>query len=303
MSSVIACREGRSATGGRGNPELRAAVDSLLVEYFRETNRWRAPVLVDALLRARRVTVHTRRGSPGWTASLMPVPSGFVAYVSSEVSSSLARLRNALCHELAHTFFFQTGGGVPQRKGKLVPDEQEELLCFWAARQILVPRELLEPSCVGRDLFLGQSISGLADEFGVSIDVMCARLSHDEEGRFGKGWLVLWHMGSAGFVSQGLYPQSISSELSPHYKRMINSALRKSVDDALSEGHAVVGDLSVGTRKRVELSFRTEMVRRRSLRAISWVTLDGTKSAAQMSPRSSQIGLPVLSQPEDRGNE
>lgn len=108
------------------------------------------PVEIDALCRAARIDVAdvpaaTSGGGGSFEdlssrhASLAAMGRGF--RLASSGYRYQAGWRAALAHEIGHTFFFERVGGQPVRPLGLGADEEEEELCEFAGRELLLPEQ------------------------------------------------------------------------------------------------------------------------------------------------------------------
>jgi len=230
------------------------------------------PIVPSVLADIQNATIMYSKRSKNWTASLMPMGTGFIISVNSFLSEQ--RIRNAICHEIAHTFFYDIDETPPQRRNKPRPDAQEELLCFWAAREMLVPSSLFKEELdrVGSDrVYSFEGISQLADVFSVSPDIVAYRLTHDLA-LLGNDWIVLWYSESYKNKepkAQSLYPKEISMRISNYTKAKIVEKLRLSLEQS---GVKDFNEFEVGKRNKIRIKSKNEIVNRQQLKAISWVT-------------------------------
>jgi hypothetical protein len=123
---------------------------------------------------------------------------GFRMVVKRDVCEE--RMRFTIAHELCHTFFYEF---VPELKFREHhKDDQEEALCNFGAASFLMPAEGLR-SRAGKMSVSIESLSALAEEYGVSLPTMFLRL------RFLRAWkceLSFWRRLCDGtFDIQKLY--------------------------------------------------------------------------------------------------
>lgn len=99
---------------------------------------------------------HARRGAPAYRTNL------------------------TICHEIAHIFFYDRSQSIPKRPFGNLPTQKEEELCFFAARQMLVPKELLIEQVHGlKDRPSLDLLRELSSRFRVSLPIMAMRLTGD----------------------------------------------------------------------------------------------------------------------------
>jgi IrrE N-terminal-like domain len=110
---------------------------------------------------------------------LTPVPGGFRIYLQNnftQLPGNRVRERFTLAHELAHTFFFDTGADMPRPMRGTPKGSRLERLCHIGASQIVVPAPLLraelEPEA---GAFSVGSLLNLARRFEVSVEVLLRR--------------------------------------------------------------------------------------------------------------------------------
>lgn len=262
----------KKSTGGRGNEKIKECANSLLNRYKSYVGTFSPPIQPQVLAKLQNAKVIYRKGSDQWVSSLMPMGKGFVINVNKVLS--MARKRNAICHEIAHTFFFDIESEPPRRLKTHRPDDKEERLCFWAAREMLVPTSLFkkELNTLGCEtLYSFEGISRLAKIFSVSPDIIALRLTHDLA-LLENDWIVLWYSNDKKDIRlrpMSLYPKHISDSISDYMKHKIRENLRILLELKEREN---AGEVVVGKRKKLRLRVKTEKVEREQLRAISWVS-------------------------------
>jgi len=271
------------STGGRGSIEIQDFVNSLLNRYKIHLGSFSPPIEPNLLAELQNASVLYRHGSDHWVSSIMPMGNGFVINVNRSLSEN--RKRNAICHEVAHTFFFNTNGKSPLRINKFYPDRREEHLCFWAAREMLVPKLLFEKELsnfeIG-ELYSYIGIKKIAKLFQVSADIIAWRLTHDL-GLLGNDWIILWYFNpkSKKLLPKSLYPKHISNTISTYMKKNIIESLRKNhnfLDNNFSDKNNT--EITVGKLIKLKIKANTEKLAKEKLYAISWVSpLSGLKIA------------------------
>lgn len=133
-------RDWLAAKGNFWNETVQQASRFLLQKYMK---RWQHLIPVElhrlsATLNAELVPARALKGE----AILLPELGGFRILVNS--STSPARYRTSIAHELVHTLFYtaEEDERLPRR---IVPQsEREEHFCFDVARHLLAPREHLD---------------------------------------------------------------------------------------------------------------------------------------------------------------
>jgi len=125
------------------------------------------------------------RRDGGFRAEIDPEPRCGWKLVSPDARAALRRHRRRflLCHELAHTVFYERGSAPPHR---VVPgDQRQEAFCDELARALLVPR------VAAAELPLSpESVVTLQHRYDVSMEIALRSLvaAHGEA----VGWLLLW---------------------------------------------------------------------------------------------------------------
>lgn len=271
----------KGKTGGRGTPEMQSLVNSLLKRYELHMGAITPPVRSSVFAKIQNARILFRQGSDHWVSSIMPMGNGFDIYVNE--AFPMIRKRNAICHEVAHTFFYDIQSEPLKRLNKPRPDDEEELLCFWAAREMLVPTSLFENELdtlgVGAAYSL-KGISNLAKTFQVSPDIIAYRLTHDLA-LLGKDWIILWYISSdkgRRYKAMSLYPEKISSSISKYYKMKILEAIQTTILKQPRKDNPIQIEFEVGKRLRFKFKVKTEYASGKNLFAISWVTpLEGLR--------------------------
>ncbi len=151
------------------------------------------------------------------------------------------------------------------------------LLCFWAAREMLVPTAILKmevEKLKSESLYSFDCISRLANIFLVSEDIIARRLSHDLS-ILENDWIILWYTApykDENVRPHSLYPNHVSTAITDYVKSMIVDSVLKSVSECLKNRTVVERKEHVGKRKVFQFKVRTEPVERHRIRAISWVS-------------------------------
>jgi hypothetical protein len=127
--------------------------------------------------------------SSGFSIEVDPEPPGGWLHVEPELRRALRshRRRFLICHELAHTLFYEFGERGPRR---IVRDSPlQELFCDELARNLLVPADL------PRSLpFSPDTVVQLQSHFDVSMQVAVRSAVASRSGR-GVAWLLLRKQG------------------------------------------------------------------------------------------------------------
>jgi Zn-dependent peptidase ImmA (M78 family) len=79
------------------------------------------------------VKLRELNAEPG-TGLLVPVYNGFLVLIAPADEPERQR---TICHELAHTYFYDRSSLIPRRPGRMKPDKIEEEICETAARFML----------------------------------------------------------------------------------------------------------------------------------------------------------------------
>ena len=275
LDSMIVTRTEEDKSGGRGTVELRNRVHFLLNKYSNLRGSLSPPINVKVLAQLQNAKIIYRRGPENSVASMMPMGGCFIITVNDSLSQS--RKRNAICHEIAHTFFFVNEGRLLRRAKNSCSNKCEELLCFWAARELLVPSDLLskEMNKLGQDaIYMFSGLLKLSRTFLVSPDIIAYRLTHDLA-LLGDDWIVLWYGGSQTnrrLQARSLYPRHISDSISGYFKGRILDFIATTVKEAKEKGNFIEKYSKVGNRKPFRFKVRTEWVHKEKLCAVSWVS-------------------------------
>jgi Zn-dependent peptidase ImmA (M78 family) len=263
-------------SGGRGSTQIQEQVASLLYRYKQCNNGIIPPIDHFLLATLQNARIIYRASTENWVASVLPIKSGFIISVNKSLPYN--RQRYAICHEIAHTFFIASSGGqMPLHDNPINHDKKQELLCFWAAREMLVPADLLENRVkeIGYDNMRNlRGILKVAEDFEVSPDIISYRLTHDLA-ILGNSWIVLWYRNNkskSGLLPKSLYPRHISESITKYAKDNILDNLRNIILDMNQRVVPHEKEIIVGRKKYIRLKIRIEHVKRNNLVAIAWVT-------------------------------
>jgi hypothetical protein len=180
--------------------------------YLREeAGQTSAPVMLENIERLRGIQkkiVYDAEGASG--AILEPASGGFIIRLGKGQGS--VRRRFGIAHEIGHTFFYNLDYDppikiFPRERSRLLIDKKEEDICNAFARELLMPRELVQQdiaSLSDRDL---KMVIGLAAKYVVSPEVAARRLILDltefknsillfKEPMLTRGKTVWWFYGS-----------------------------------------------------------------------------------------------------------
>lgn len=158
---------------------IEQLVNSLLFEYKKRFGDLQPPIDPFRLAELVGATVEEAPASIASEGQLLPIWGGFIIRYRAGVPASY-RVNLTICHEIAHTFFYDYSQSIPKRSFGRQPTKEEENLCFLAARQLLVPRETLN-KCLHDvldrpPLYL---LRELANRFHASLPIMAMRLTKD----------------------------------------------------------------------------------------------------------------------------
>ena len=170
------------ADPGEARAAALARARSLVAETLRAFPDWSPPPF-DPTRYARflGIPVEASRELTGWDALLVPIRDGFRIVCNENVRSS-ARRRFSIGHEIAHTFFSNTGATYRMRvtKGREKVYETDaalalERLCDLAAAEMLMPQSHFD-RLVREHGARAATIPVLAGIFGVSLEAAALRL-------------------------------------------------------------------------------------------------------------------------------
>lgn len=257
-----------SRSGGRGSPDMQSHVDNILKRYVLHAGSLEAPIDPILLAKLQKSKVSYRYRTDNWVASLIPMGDGFVITVKENTSSKLQRY--AICHEVAHTFFFDTDCIPPERLNDSYPSKKEELLCSWASREMLVPKSVLldKINKYGRKIVYSfEGISKLAKIFVVDPDIMVLRLTHDLA-LLEDDWIVLTYSESHKKRYKSYYPRHVSNSITSYMKSLIGNKVYNTIS-----GSSAGMEFTVGTRKQFKFKIiKTEKIYLKHLKTISWIS-------------------------------
>jgi len=167
---------------------------------------------------------------------LIPVPGGFVARVAP---SSTHRWRLTLCHELAHTYFYDHRHAVPLRPRAMRPSPLEEQLCFDAARHMLAPLpEVHEYTAATTPI---DQLSFVVERFAVSPSIAA---DQDRRVRSDSVMISIWRQHQDGSVAKRGYPTKPFSRVFPD-RRRIHQRIEPFVRRTLAEGRRIFSSITI----------------------------------------------------------
>lgn len=129
------------------------------------------PVPIEAVCKALDVTLLSVRGVT-WSGMIESADDPPYARISFNASTSPARRRFTIAHELGHLFLEKTGIMFRDSDGPPYNDSERAANKF--AAELLMPQHMV----LVRASYLGRSAATLADAFGVSVPAMEWRLKN-----------------------------------------------------------------------------------------------------------------------------
>jgi len=151
---------------------------TLLFEYKKRFGTLQPPIDPVRIAELVGAKVEEAPASIASEGQLLPIRHGFIIRHRGGLPPS--RINLTICHEIAHTFFYDCSQSIPKRLFGRQPTREEEGLCFVAARQLLVPREALDKYLHDAlDLPLLHLLRELSHRFHASLPVMAIRLTKD----------------------------------------------------------------------------------------------------------------------------
>lgn len=179
-------------------------VKNLLREYEKSVGELSPPIEPVRLAQLMGAKVEEAPDSIVSEGQLLPIRGGFIIRYRSGAPAYRTNL--TICHEIAHIFFYDRTQSVPKRPFRNLPTQKEEYLCFLAARQLLVPEEILIHHV--RSLLDRPSLDllrELSTRFRVSLPIMARRLTEDTS-LIDKVMFTTWiHRKSIGTSNQSIH--------------------------------------------------------------------------------------------------
>ncbi|MBA7631157.1 hypothetical protein ES703_38684 [subsurface metagenome] len=143
----------------------------------------KAPIQLDKIKKIRMILEEKsfRGPSNGLDAILVPVPGGFVLKLNNRQGRSRRRFSTA--HEIGHTFFYNLNTTTPTRWFPVTTSplfsRKEEDICNAFARELLMPKELVQLDIANSGNKNLKMIIDLAAKYMVSPEVVARRLLLD----------------------------------------------------------------------------------------------------------------------------
>lgn len=185
---------------------IEQLVNNLLREYEKSVGKLSPPIEPARLAQLMGAKVEEAPDSIASEGQLLPIRGGFIIRYKSGAPAYRTNL--TICHEIAHIFFYDRTQSVPKRSFRNLPTQKEEYLCFLAARQLLVPEEILIHHV--RSLLDRPSLDllrELSTRFRVSLPIMARRLTEDTS-LIDKVMFTTWiRRKSIGISNQSIYGQ------------------------------------------------------------------------------------------------
>ncbi len=160
------------------------SANEIFEKYKQRKGKLTIPMDLGLLAKLRKAYIEeVESDDPSFEGQLLPVKRGFIIQCNKKLPQ--ARKNMAICHEIAHTFSFDLSYLVPRRLSQKFP--YGEGTCYLLARELLVPRELLEDIIFERKEYdikwkeydIIQSLEFFSGRFQTSKEVMAERLTSD----------------------------------------------------------------------------------------------------------------------------
>jgi len=169
---------GKASQEPTAEKAIKQLTRNLLFEYKKRFGTLQPPIDPVRVAELVGAKVEEAPASIASEGQLLPIRHGFIIRYRSGLPPS--RINLTICHEIAHTFFYDCSQSIPKRLFGRQPTKEEENLCFVAARQLLVPSETLNKSVHDvLDLPLLHLLRRLSHRFHASLPVMAIRLTKD----------------------------------------------------------------------------------------------------------------------------
>lgn len=159
--------------------EVAIKIASLLVE---STGQQELPIDLKPI--CKKMLIHTivpDKSLSSYTAELTPDANGFTIRISDR--EAIIRRRVAIAHEIGHTLFYDTRKLPPIRIFAGTPrsprTDKEEWLSWDFARELLLPRMLVEDKLKQESTPSAQKIIRFARNWWVSVELLCHRVIRD----------------------------------------------------------------------------------------------------------------------------
>lgn len=233
----------RSWNTGTVDEAIARATADALVRYRAMFGGLDVPMRLSWLARVFRVELRPASRSCGRWCRLIPKREGFVARYRVDRQRYGRDL--GICHEFAHTYFYDLCGPVPRWPPGL-PTSEEEALCDRIARRPLVPTQTLKHVHRGvAHMHLIDQIMRLASTFQVPFQIVATRMVKDES-LSAQNVMVVIHQLSRD------WKQVVLGRLAPsrYFRSMIFKRLKDEEKAGLSTGERHPFDWELGVRKQ-----------------------------------------------------
>jgi len=164
------------------------------------------------------------RSDVGGDGSLKPVDKGFLIKIDETLfhrKTPQYRLRSTVAHELMHALFYDTSRIPPRKLGLAIRSRKhffmEEELCYYLAREFLVPNSLIH-ELMNKDASLQspslRNIDFLKSTYFVSSDIIAYKMIAD---------LLLWNAIFIKFVKENSFYRSrtkLKNKKNPLYRKI-----------------------------------------------------------------------------------
>lgn len=157
---------------------IEQLVENLLREYKKRFGVSSPPIEPARLAQLMGAKVEEAPDSIASEGQLLPIRGGFI--IRCRRGAPAYRTNLTICHEIAHIFFYEPSQSIPKRPFGKLPTQKEEYLCFLAARQLLVPKEILIDHVRGLlDRPSLDLLRELSNRFRASLPIMATRVTQD----------------------------------------------------------------------------------------------------------------------------
>lgn len=248
-------------------------IKSLLSEYEKEFGPLEPPINLYKLAWLRNIRIKSAPSDAKFEGILMPIRERkeltrkkdpkFIIYYRSEIPGTRRNL--TICHEIAHTFFYDTSTNFPKRKNDGVSGKDEEILCFKIARELLIPEISLRKTFFEySNLSPLQLLRKLSVLYQASLHIMAKRLTEDTN-LLSNTMFIFWY--SKG--NSNLKPNSVSFKdtqeiLKKGFRHLYinckNSVVYQVISEIAATGRIRKEWKEIGKRKRVRFYMEVEPI-------------------------------------------
>lgn len=256
--------------------KIESFAKSLLSEYEKEFGSLEPPINLYKLAWLRNIRIKFAPQDAKFEGILLPIRERkeptrrkdprFIIYYRSALP--VGRRNLTICHEIAHTFFYDTSSNFPKRRNHLVSRKYEEILCFEIARQLLIPEISLRKKFFEySNLPPLELLNKLSVLFQASLQIMAKRVTEDTD-LLSNTMFIFWHS-KVNSMDKYLRPDSVSSQdtkkiLKKGFRHLYinskNSVVYQAVSEVVATGRARKEWKEIGKRKRVRFYLEAEPI-------------------------------------------